>query len=142
LTSRDEIDVALKNDFVPALRAAGFRGSLPHFRRLRPDAIDLLTVQFDRLGGGFVMEIARCGVEGFTTHWGKPIPPSEVTAHDLHPDQRHRIKAATGSGTDSWFRYEGVGPSEAVAAAVAKLPEAEAWWQGTPNKSLERTREG
>ena len=84
------------------------------------------------------MEIARCGVEGFTTYWGKSIPPSKVSAHDLHPDQRHRIKSTSGSGTDSWFRYEDADPAEIVAAAVAKLPEAEAWWKATPNPSLER----
>jgi hypothetical protein len=41
---------SLKSIFVPALRERGFKGSLPHFRRLMSDRIDLLTIQFDRRG--------------------------------------------------------------------------------------------
>jgi hypothetical protein len=89
--SRDEMNSALKARFVPVLRKLGFKGSLPHFRRQRDSRVDLLTVQFDRHGGGFVVELAQCGPEGITTHWGKIIPARKVTAHDLHPRQRHRL---------------------------------------------------
>lgn len=50
---------SLKNLFVPALRERGFKGTFPHFRRRRSDRIDLLTVQFDRHGGGFIIEISN-----------------------------------------------------------------------------------
>lgn len=53
--SRDEMNHALKVRFVPGLRQLGFKGSLPHFRRQRESRVDLLTVQFDRHGGGFVV---------------------------------------------------------------------------------------
>jgi hypothetical protein len=97
---------ALKDVVVPRLREAGFVGSLPHLRRLRPDRIDLFTFQFDRYGGGFVIELARCAPEGFTTHWGKQIAPNKVTAWDLPTTQRARVQPRVGSGTDSWFRYD------------------------------------
>jgi hypothetical protein len=30
-----------------------------------------LTFQFDRHGGGFVIEIGQCPADGCTTHWGE-----------------------------------------------------------------------
>lgn len=74
LSPRQHMDDALKKYLVPALRERGFKGSHPHFRRLLKDRIDLSTVQFDKNGGGFVVEISRCEVEGVTTHWGKHVP--------------------------------------------------------------------
>jgi len=65
-----------------------------------------LTFQFDRQGGGFVIEISQSPLDGFTTHWGKKIPPEKVSAWDLPPKQRARLKPQQGSGTDSWFRYD------------------------------------
>jgi hypothetical protein len=118
----------LKASVVPQLRNASFKGSMPHFRRAMEEGIDLLTFQFDRNGGGFVIEISHCPKEGVTTHWGKAIGPSQVTAWDLHPDQRHRIKALPGSGTDSWFRYDNGQVVECAKQVLAAIPAAEEWW--------------
>jgi Domain of unknown function (DUF4304) len=52
---RQLMEQALKAYVVPVLREHGFAGSLPHFRRLRSDCVDLLTFQFDKNGGGFVI---------------------------------------------------------------------------------------
>ena len=49
---------------VPVLRSKGFRGAFPHFRRAGSHGVDLLTFQFDKHGGGFVVEIAQCPSEG------------------------------------------------------------------------------
>jgi len=97
---------ALQEIVVPRLRRQGFIGSFLHFRRLRPDRIDALTFQFDRHGGGFIIEIGQCPPNGFTTYWGKFIPPKKVRAWDLDVAQRSRIQPQVGSGTDSWFRYD------------------------------------
>jgi len=120
---------ALEAHLLPVLRDQGFKGSLPHLRRARADGIDLLTIQFDKRGGGFVIEIARCGREGITTHWGKKIPAGRVKAHDLPHDQRHRL-GSPGPGVDGrWFRYDSGTSCDAVAEqVVAMLPEADAWW--------------
>lgn len=126
---REEMEAELKGAVVPALRLSGFKGSLPHFRRPGPNAIDLLTFQFDRSGGGFVIEISRCSLDGFTTHWGKHIPASKVSAWDLHPDQRHRIQPRHGGDTDAWFRFD-TGQFKQVAQQVLDaLPRAESWWR-------------
>jgi hypothetical protein len=126
--SREEMDSALKTHFAPALRQRGFKGSLPHFRRQRNNRVDLITIQFDRHGGGFVVEIASWSLDGFTTHWGKFIPALKLTAHDLHPNQRYRL-GCPGSSTDDWFRFDqGVSPTAVAERLWDHLDEAERWW--------------
>jgi hypothetical protein len=122
---RQMID-SLREVVVPRLRQRGFTGSFPHFRRLRSDRIDVLTFQFDRHGGGFVIEIGQCPPTGIITAWGKPIPAKRVTAWDLDMSLRSRIKAREGSGTDSWFRYDGTSTEgEFRQTAAEVLPHIE-----------------
>ena len=47
---RERMTSAFKSRFVPALRKRGFVGSFPHFRRLLPDRVDYLMVQFYSVG--------------------------------------------------------------------------------------------
>ncbi|MET4084018.1 hypothetical protein ABIB40_003991 [Pedobacter sp. UYP30] len=102
---RDEMIKSLSEIVVPKLRKFNFKGSFPHFRRQTAERINLLTFQFDRSGGGFVIEIANCKPDGFTTPWGLEIKPNKLTAHDVY--KRKRIKSNTdGSLTDDWFRYD------------------------------------
>jgi hypothetical protein len=92
---------------VPILRQLNFKGSFPHFRRLTADRINLLTFQFDRYGGGFVIEIANYKPENFTTSWGQKIEPNKLTAHDLNKRKRIQSNMNTeNSSTDDWFRYD------------------------------------
>jgi hypothetical protein len=125
---RQTMNLELKCTVVPVLRESGFKGSFPHFRRPTSNGIDLLTFQFDRYGGGFVIEIARCPKEGITTHWGKEIPANKVTAWDVDPNERKRIQPNIGGGTDSWFRYDSDGCKQAAQQVLAKLREAKSWW--------------
>jgi uncharacterized protein DUF4304 len=129
----DAMKVSLTKLFVPALRALGFTGSFPHFRRIRNDRIDLLidllTVQFDRHGGGFIIEVSKCPSNGYTTHWGKQIPPNKVRAWDLDPRQRHRLGSPTPGVDGHWFRFDDGTPTEVVAnQATLLLEEADRWW--------------
>jgi hypothetical protein len=126
---RIEMDRALRDSVVPVLRRAGFKGTFPHYRRIIPKAVDLLTFQFDRNGGGFVIEIGRSDSNGYTNAWGKHIAPTKVSAWDLHPYQRYRIQPVPGGGTESWFRFDH-GQTQAVVLRVLEaLEDAEAWWQ-------------
>ena len=126
-TREDMID-ALRKILVPVLRQRGFTGSFPHLRRIARDRIDLVSVQFDKWGGGFVVEVAKSAADGFTTHWGEKIAPGKVKAHDLHPNERLRL-GAKGSEDDHWFRYDTGGTVEAVAQDVVScLEQAETWW--------------
>jgi hypothetical protein len=132
-SQHDSMVAELKSTVITKLRARGFQGSYPHFRRFVEDRVDLLTFQHDKWGGGFVIEIARAPAEGVTAHWGKAISANKVTAHDLHPNQRKRIQPREGPGTDSWFRYDR-GQFRACAEQVLELlPRAEAWWSEAPS---------
>jgi hypothetical protein len=102
----EKMIAALKEIVVTCLREQGFKGSFPHFRRAGKDKVDLLTFQFDKWGGGFVIEISKCPPDGMTTSWGKYIPPNRVTAWDMHPNDRVRLQPRTGSSTMDWFRYD------------------------------------
>jgi hypothetical protein len=124
---RTSMDRELKSSVVPRLREAGFSGSFPHFRRSRAEVIDLLTFQFDRNGGGFVVELARSSKDGLTTHWGKHIPGNKVSAWDFHPSARHRIQPRMGSGTDCWFRFDHGQVAAAAEEFLKNLPFAEQW---------------
>lgn len=90
---------------VPRLRELGFKGSFPHFRRLLPSRTDLLTVQFDKYGGGFVVEIATAPAGEFRTDWGDTVRAKELTADYLPPTERLRLGAKEVGG-DHWFRYD------------------------------------
>ena len=128
LSPRELMDVALKTSVVPVLRESGFTGSYPHLRRVHVTHVDLLTFQFDVNGGGFQIEISRCGIGGTTTQSGKHIPASNVKAWDIHPNDRFRIKPREGSGTDSWFRYESGRYDDVASQVLAKLPIAHEYW--------------
>lgn len=119
-STRKDMIAALQQIVVPKLRAKGFTGSFPHFRNIQADKIELLTFQFDRYGGGFVVEAAVCPANG-VAH----VPRNKVTAHDVA--KRLRLNEQYGQ----WFRYD-VSIVEYVAQAVlCHLPEAEHYWQQT-----------
>ena len=107
----DKMISSLKKLFVPALRERGFKGTFPHFRRLRSERIDLLTVQFDRQGGGFIIEISSCPPEGTTTAWGEHIPPKRVRAWDMHPNVRPRLGSPAPEMDGHWFRFDDGSPT-------------------------------
>ena len=128
------MDAELKLTVIPVLRQKGFKGSFPHFRRLIQGKINLLTFQFDKNGGGFVVEIALCSESGFTTDWGEHIPASKVRAWDLHPNQRHRIQNKEGGNTDSWFRFDQGQYQNAAQQFLQLLPLADSWWYSEAQK--------
>ena len=129
--SRDKMIAALREVVLPVLRDMGFSGSFPHFRRIRETQIDLLTFQFNRHGGSFVVRGRVLRTDGFTTSWGKHIPPNKVQAHDIV--QRLRLGSHPPQQPDHWFCYEPERPSIYADTALALLPllrtDAEGFWQ-------------
>ncbi|WP_430509865.1 DUF4304 domain-containing protein [Gottfriedia solisilvae] len=101
---RKMMDNALKKVVIPYLRKEGFKGSLPHFRRINETNIDLITFQFSRWGGSFVVELTNCSIEGLTTYFGEHIPPNRVTAHDIN--DRYRLGAKSKDDEGIWFEFE------------------------------------
>ena len=123
--SRLEMDRALKYIVVVNLRTRGFKGSFPRFRRFCEDAIDLITFQFDRSGGGFVIEIARCPLDGIVTDWDEVIPGSKVRAWDV--TNRVRIGPPDASDTDYWFRYDTYPISQIIRCKDELLKNEDLW---------------
>lgn len=99
---RRQMNRALKQIVVPYLRSHQFKGSFPHFRRKQETHIDLITFQFNRYGGSFVVECTICPPKGVTMSWGEHIPPNKVTAHDM--SERYRLQHEQSSSP--WFDYE------------------------------------
>lgn len=123
MATRDEMDAAFKAIILPHVRAMGFKGSLPHLRRLRAGAADLLTVQFASAGGKFVVEIGRVCADGIDFH-GRPLPLAKLNTSYLQ--YRHRLGAPL-SGGDHWFDFA-TNEAEAVAhAVIAELDRADIW---------------
>lgn len=141
---------ALRDKLVPELRARGFKGSLPHFRRPLQDRVDFLTVQFNSAGGSFVVEIAKCGPNGKGGGYGSKLPLAKLTVQYFR-DRRLGSEPKDGR-SDHWFVF---GPRmydppedlksdnhyERVASSVLPFIEAQAdpWWQAA-NKTMEPTR--
>jgi len=132
---RDEMNRAIASLVVPALRQRGFTGSFPHFRRLAGAKTDLLTFQFDRHGGGFVIEIAEAPVGPFTLPWGAKVLPARLTAHDMPPSQRSRVQPGSDGSTESWFRFDrGLSSSQVAEQVISLLPQTDQWWLGSKNQ--------
>ncbi|CAM2779208.1 DUF4304 domain-containing protein [Komagataeibacter xylinus] len=124
--TRADMDRELKASVVPWLRQQGFRGSLTHFRRPGPDAIDLLTFQFDLRGGGYVLEVARCATQGYTMAWGEFISPRKVTAWHI-TRERERITPEDTYLKAKWFRFDQHTPQELAAVTIEKLSDPALW---------------
>jgi uncharacterized protein DUF4304 len=132
---KKEMEKALAEIVIPVLRQIGFKGSFPHFRRFTNDRINLLTFQFDRHGGGFVIEIVNAKLEDFTTSWGKKIEQKKLIAHNFYKRKRIQSNINTpNSLTEDWFRYDGEESSTpSIYATVckdvlSKFSIAEEYW--------------
>jgi hypothetical protein len=127
--ARDEMIRALKAEFVPVLKALGFEGRFPHFKRTSPASIDLLMVQFNRYGGSFVVEIATAPLNGITYRNGNHVPVENLeVGHTLH-----RWRLGAKGGEDCWFEFSDEDPVEVTRRLVPLLQsEAEPWWKSAP----------
>lgn len=130
--SRTKMISALKETVIPKLRAAGFSGSFPHFRRPKDDVIDLLTFQFNKWGGSFVVEVASCPATGAKIYTGEIVSPKTVTAHDINC--RLRLGSNPPKKMDYWFDFASVTYGEkiyrmAAEDVLAHLPQAERYWE-------------
>lgn len=131
---RERIDKAIKEITIPFLREQGFNGSLPHFRRIQTDRINLLTFQHSLHDAKFVVEIANCPIGGITTFWEKKLEPHECNAHYMS----HRLRIGSEKHkTDYWFDYGRRTLFTDIYKRRAKeiidyWEEAEQWWKNDP----------
>ena len=97
---------------MPHLRSVGFSGSFPYLRRITDEGVDLVSFQFDRHGGAFTIEIAKCLPSGIEHPSLGHIPAVKAIAQHRHARYRKRL------GHPSWFSFAS---SDAAAVAEAAL---------------------
>jgi hypothetical protein len=125
--ARAEMNAQLKAVVVPHLRSLGFRGSLPHFRRLSDRGTELLTFQFSMSAPRFVVEAAFRAPYKVTAMWGDHIPPEKLTAH--HVNERERIGKKTLGRFDPWHEFGAGKDLEVCQQIISSLSEAEDYWR-------------
>ena len=104
---RERMMSAFKTRFVPALRKRGFVGSFPHFRRLLPDRVDYLMVQFYSAGGSFVVEVGRTDPNGFTDGPWKDLSLDKISVGHIFHDRRRLVPRDAHGGWrgGNWFEF-------------------------------------
>jgi hypothetical protein len=104
-TERDKMIEELKKWVVPSLRKNSFSGTFPHFRRIGHEQVDLLTFQFNKRGGSFLIEISYFfpNISWIANNliFNKPIQTNKVTAQ--HCNIRKRLKSNRFDNV--WFYY-------------------------------------
>lgn len=134
-SEKDKMIKSLNEIFIPELRNRNFKGSFPHFRKTENGKTNLLTFQFDRYGGGFIIELANWKEPEFKTYWGKLIPLNKLNAHDLFERRIYPNSASEENGTESWFRFDGKkdlnieNRFELIAKSlINRIPKMEEYW--------------
>jgi len=133
---RNEMIKSLNRIFIPELRKLKFKGSFPHFRKTENEITNLLTFQFDRDGGGFVIELANHKGKEYETYWKEIIELNKLTAHDLNDRKRIYPNSENEEhGKNSWFRYDkksflsiGNKFDKIAKRAVERIPLMEKYW--------------
>lgn len=128
---------ALKRHVFPGLAALGFTGGPTHFRRLRSDTHDMLSVQYWKYGGSFILEFGRRERGPLHTTWGEVVAEDRLDVAYLAVQSRARLQERPEAAADTFagFRFEGFGEDVArydtLAARVsAMLPQVDAWLDG------------
>jgi len=123
---------ALKKVLVPYLRSEGFIGKYPEFMRREKDILHLLSIEFDKYGGGFFLEFAPHPAGDKTMPWGEVVPEQNLTTAHSPFDMRARLQeyGTENSTNESWFRFDSLTRDECedLANRVVKLfPQVNEW---------------
>jgi len=127
----DAMRRSLKKLVVPALNALGFKGARSSFVRIEADDLDLLTIQYGKYGGEFILEFARTVYRDPET--GTVVPEEKMDVINLSPTLRGRLEQrGVGVSVFKGFSFAGFGNDasryDALAAQVAGLlPQVDDW---------------
>lgn len=128
---RAAMESALKDVLVPVLRAQGFRGSWPEWRRTVNNRVDLVQIQHLSSGGTFFVNIGQLPEGGFATgpFREKPVATLRLT------QARARTRVQPQPLTDGWTfaprLYEAeaaLGPPEAYANIARRCADRFLSW--------------
>ena len=93
-SNREIMRSALEASVIPALKAKGFCGRYPHFRKDCPDHIELILFQTNQYGGSFTVEVSAV------------FPGRQNT--NLVSDESLRAPVLTAAATNERFRLPGM----------------------------------
>ena len=105
MSQSSKMNDALKKYVVAPLQSLGFTGVFPHYRKAYDNRIELFTVQKNKLGNSFIIEVStiypqREGDEKNFGDWKKNIDDVNVWDTNL----RYRLPGMF----DGWFYYTDV----------------------------------
>ena len=132
--SGDLMRKALKRHWLPELARLGFAGNTSTFQRLEPDAQDLLSLQYWKYGGEFILEFARRTRGPFATSWGTVVLEEKMEVAYLNPLDRARLQQIEplagehlrgftfSAFGDDYSKYE-----ELAVQVAALMPAVDAW---------------
>lgn len=127
----------LRKTVSDVLRGNGFTGELPHLRRKVGSRVDLVTFQFDKYGGGFIIEIGQWPGHEAVKFDGEEIPFAKLKSWSLPMENRARLRRSRTGLPESWFRYDKTlfrrSESRFLRAAeqvAIRLPQVLAWFDG------------
>ena len=125
---------ALKRELLPQLKLLGFIGATSNFQRKSDKALDLLSIQYSKYGGQFILEFARRERGELQTSWGEIIPEEKVNVAHVIPTRRARLQRNDEMFEELFrgFKFEGFGENQARYDALANqvasfLPQVNAW---------------
>jgi len=130
-SDRKKMISTLNKIVVPILKKKGFKGTFPHYRRIYKNKVDLLVFQFDKWGGGFVVEISKCSKNGGNIFGiNNPINFEKITV--FNTADRYRLKE-TPIQEDFWFKYDNSKSADRFEKLAKKIipmleSQAEKWW--------------
>ena len=110
----DRFHELLKQDFVPILRADGFKGSGSTFRRVKANRVDVVNVQGSRYGGQCCVNVAVHFL--FLPSAGGVSVSEPRKLKEYECAFRNRLREASES--DHWWTY-GASDSEAKASLAS-----------------------
>ena len=125
---------ALKKVLLPELSRMGFTGTGSNFQRRSAQSLDLLSVQYWKHGGQFILEFARGKRGALKTSWGDVVQEEAIGVAHISPLQRARLQQTLETTEELFrgFKFSGFGEDPAKYTALANevaslLPQVNAW---------------
>ena len=116
---------------MPALTTMGFSGKTSSFQRFDNQWLDLISIQYWKYGGEFLLEFGRIERKPLQKSWGV-VPEHEIEIGHLDPMMRARLETKDAKTMFRGFVFSGFGEDVAKYEAVAKqvaefLPQVDEW---------------
>ena len=128
----DLLRKSLRRFVIPELVRLSFVGKTSSFQRTGLDFLDLLSVQYWKYGGEFILEFGRRERGDLLTSWGVLVPEAKIDVAYVNVLQRARLVRDTRAEGFRGFRFEGFGEDTSAYDSLAEyvatlLPQVDTW---------------